>query len=81
MSFETVMKQVIPYTEITVSRLIFAAIVLVMGFVLSKYIIRIFRRGIQKTKIPDLTVQFLTHFFKYPPLCNCHSYFLEESEF
>lgn len=62
MSFETIMKQVIPYTEITVSRLIFAVIVLVMGFVLSKYIILVFRRGIQKTKIPDLTVQFLTHF-------------------
>jgi small conductance mechanosensitive channel len=51
MSFETIMKQVIPYTEITVSRLIFAIIVLVMGFVLSKYIIHVFRRGLQKTNM------------------------------
>jgi small-conductance mechanosensitive channel len=62
MSFETIMKQVIPYTEITVSKLIFALIVLVMGFILSKYITHVFRRGLQKTRIPDLTVQFLTHF-------------------
>ncbi|HII92631.1 MAG TPA: mechanosensitive ion channel family protein [Methanosarcina sp.] len=62
MSFETIMKQVIPYTEITVSKLIFALIMLVMGFILSKYIIHVFRRGLQKTRIPDLTVQFLTHF-------------------
>lgn len=56
-----IMQQVIPYTGITVSRLIFAIIVLVVGFVLSKYTIGIFRKGIQKTKIPDLTIQFLTH--------------------
>jgi small conductance mechanosensitive channel len=56
-----IMEQVIPYTEITVSRLIFAIILLVLGVVLSKYIISVFRNGIQKTKIPDLTVQFLTH--------------------
>lgn len=62
MSYEIIMKQVIPYTEITVSRLIFALIVLVVGLALSKHIIHIFRRGIQKTRIPDLTVQFLTHF-------------------
>ena len=61
MSYE-IMEQVIPYTEITVSRLIFAIIVLVLGFVLSKYIVHAFRRGIQKTKIPDLTIQFLAHF-------------------
>ncbi|HET8685461.1 MAG TPA: mechanosensitive ion channel family protein [Methanosarcina sp.] len=56
------MEQVIPYTETTVSRLIFAIIILVLGFALSKYIIHIFRRGIQKTNIPDLTIQFLTRF-------------------
>lgn len=61
MSYE-IMEQIIPYTEITVSRLIFATVVLVMGFVLSKYIVHAFRRGIKKTKIPDLTIQFLAHF-------------------
>jgi small-conductance mechanosensitive channel len=62
MDYEITMKQIIPYTEITVSRLIFALIVLVVGFALSKHIIYVFKRGIQKTRIPGLTVQFLTHF-------------------
>jgi small-conductance mechanosensitive channel len=56
------MGQVIPYTEITVSRFIFAIIVLILGFIVSRYIVHIFKRGMQKTRIPDLTVQFLTHF-------------------
>lgn len=57
-----IMGQVIPYTEITVSRFIFTIILLILGFIISKYIVHIFKRGIQKTKIPDLTIQFLTHF-------------------
>jgi small conductance mechanosensitive channel len=57
-----IMGQVIPYTEITVSRFIFTIILLILGFIISKYIVHIFKRGIQKTRIPDLTVQFLTHF-------------------
>lgn len=56
------MAQIIPYTDITVSRMIFAVIVLILGFIISKYIVNIFKRGIQKTKIPDLTVHFLTNF-------------------
>jgi small-conductance mechanosensitive channel len=61
MSYE-IMEQVIPYTEITFYRLTFSILVLIFGFFLSKYIIRVFKRGIQKTKIPDLTIEFLTHF-------------------
>jgi small-conductance mechanosensitive channel len=57
-----IMGQVIPYTEITVSRFFFAIILLLLGFIISKYIVHIFKRGIQKTRIPDLTIQFLTHF-------------------
>lgn len=57
-----IMEQVIPYTDITVSKLIFATIVLIFGFFLSRYVIRICKRGIRKTNIPDLTIQFITHF-------------------
>lgn len=60
MSYE-IMEQVIPYTEITFYRLTFSILVLAFGFFLSKYIIRVLKRGIQKTKIPDLTIEFLTH--------------------
>ncbi|HII80858.1 MAG TPA: mechanosensitive ion channel family protein [Methanosarcina sp.] len=55
---------VIPYTDITVFRLIFAIAVLISGFVLVKLLIRIFRKGIEKTKLPDLTIQFLTNFLR-----------------
>ncbi|NLN43840.1 MAG: mechanosensitive ion channel family protein [Methanosarcina sp.] len=55
------MEQVIPYTEITFYRLTFSILVLAFGFFLSKYTIRVLKRGIQKTKIPDLTIEFLTN--------------------
>jgi small conductance mechanosensitive channel len=57
-----IMEQIIPYTDITVSRMVFAVIVLFLGFVVSKYIVHAFRRGLQKTRIPDLTIHFLTSF-------------------
>jgi small conductance mechanosensitive channel len=59
-----IIEQVIPYTSITVSRLIFAMIVLVAGLVSVKLLVYIFRRGIQKTKLPELTIQFLAHFLR-----------------
>jgi small conductance mechanosensitive channel len=57
-----IMEQIIPYTDITVSRMIFAIIVLVLGFIISKYIVHAFKKVVQKTKIPDLTVHFLVNF-------------------
>ncbi|WP_048135024.1 mechanosensitive ion channel family protein [Methanosarcina sp. 1.H.T.1A.1] len=57
-----IIEQMIPYTDITVSRLIFAIIVLIGGFISVKFLVYIFRKGIQKTKLPDLTTQFLAHF-------------------
>jgi small-conductance mechanosensitive channel len=57
-----IIEQVIPYTDITVSRLIFAIIVLIAGFISVKFLVYIFRKGIQKTKLPELTTQFLAHF-------------------
>jgi len=57
-----IMGQVIPYTDVTVSRLIFAVIILIAGFISVKILVNIFRRGIQKTKLPELTTQFLANF-------------------
>ncbi|WP_048065231.1 mechanosensitive ion channel family protein [Methanosarcina acetivorans] len=57
-----IMGQVIPYTDVTVSRLIFAVIVLIAGFILVKILVYIFRRGMRKTKLPELTTQFLANF-------------------
>lgn len=52
---------VIPFTNITVLRLIFAMAALIAGFISVKLLIRIFRKGIEKTKLPDLTTQFITN--------------------
>ncbi|AKB28519.1 Small-conductance mechanosensitive channel [Methanosarcina siciliae T4/M] len=57
-----IMGQVIPYTDVTVSRLIFAVIILIAGFISVKILVYIFRRGMQKTKLPELTIQFLANF-------------------
>jgi len=57
-----IMELVIPYTDVTVSRLIFAVIVLIAGFISVKILVYIFRKGIQKTKLPELTTQFLANF-------------------
>jgi len=57
-----IMELVIPYTEVTVSRLIFAIIVLIAGFISVKLLVYIFRKGIRKTKLPELTTQFLANF-------------------
>jgi len=57
-----IMEQIIPYTDVTVSRLIFAVIVLIAGFISVKILVYIFRKGMQKTKLPELTTQFLANF-------------------
>lgn len=57
-----ILEQVIPYTDISVSRLIFATALLIAGFVLAKFLIRILRKGIERAKLPELTTKFLTNF-------------------
>ncbi len=56
------MEQTIPYTDLTVSTLLFAIIVLVAGFVIVKFLVSMFRSGIKSTKLPELVVEFLTRF-------------------
>ncbi|WP_440956127.1 mechanosensitive ion channel family protein [Methanosarcina sp. Mfa9] len=57
-----IMEQTIPYTDLTVSTLLFAIIVLVAGFVIAKFLVSMFRSGIKSTKLPELVVEFLTRF-------------------
>lgn len=57
-----IMQQVIPYIDITVSRMLFSIALLVVGFALSKYLIYILKQGIKQTKLPELTIQFIIHF-------------------
>lgn len=57
-----ILGQVIPYTDIMVSRLIFAIAVLIAGFISVKLLVHVFRKGVEKAKLPDLTIQFLANF-------------------
>ncbi len=52
----------IPYTNITLLKLIFAIAVLIAGLISVKILVYLFRKGIQKTKLPELTTQFLANF-------------------
>ncbi|MPM40890.1 Small-conductance mechanosensitive channel [bioreactor metagenome] len=59
-----ILEHMVPYTGISVSRLIFAISVLIVGFISVKYLTHVFRKGIEKTKLPDLTTHFLTNFLR-----------------
>lgn len=57
-----ILEQVVPYTNILVSRLIIATVVMIVGFAIAKLLLHIFKRTIEKTKLPELTKKFLTNF-------------------
>ena len=72
MSYE-IMEQVIPYTEITVSRLIFAIIVLILGFIIIKIYCSYFQKRDTENK-DSRPYHSVSHSFSgYFPLCNCDS--------
>ncbi|HIH72269.1 MAG: Small-conductance mechanosensitive channel [Thermococcales archaeon 44_46] len=52
----------LPYVEITPLQIITAVIVLIVGFVVAKIIVASFKRGLQKTKLPGLVIEFLARF-------------------
>ena len=58
----SILSQTIPYTSVAVSKVLFALIVLVAGFILVKIVVSIFRTGLNKTKLPELVIEFLSRF-------------------
>ena len=54
--------QTIPYTTITVLQVLTAIIVLVIGWIVAKLIIAVFKKELGKTKLPELVVEFLARF-------------------
>jgi small-conductance mechanosensitive channel len=56
------MSQTLPYTDVTVSGLVFAIVILVAGCIVAKIIAGIFKSSVKKTNLPDLVVEFLTRF-------------------
>ena len=52
----------IPYTDLAVSDIVFAIIILILAFIVSLVLISIFKRIVKRTKIPNLAAHFLIQF-------------------
>lgn len=52
----------LPYVGITPIQIITALVVLVVGYIMAKIVVRIFKKGLKKTKLPELVVEFLARF-------------------
>ena len=52
----------LPYVGITPLQIITAVVILVVGFVVTKIIVASFKKGLKKTKLPELVVEFLGRF-------------------
>ena len=57
-----VLSQALPYTNITIVQLLTALIILIVGWVMIKIIVKIFKGRLEKTKIPELMLEFLARF-------------------
>jgi small-conductance mechanosensitive channel len=54
--------QTIPYTDITFADVLGAVFILAAGYLLARIIIGFFNRGLHKTRLPELVIEFLTRF-------------------
>ncbi|ETA67911.1 MAG: small conductance mechanosensitive channel [Methanolobus sp.] len=59
-----ILSQTIPYTDITVASIVFALVVLVAGIVIAGVLSGTFRKGLKKTKLPELIIEFLVRFLR-----------------
>ncbi|WP_297510370.1 mechanosensitive ion channel family protein [Thermococcus sp.] len=53
----------LPYVGVTPIQIVTAIVILVVGWIVTKIITASFKRGLRKTRLPDLVVEFLTKFF------------------
>lgn len=56
------LQQTLPYTDITVFQLLVALIILVAGLVITKIIVILFRKQLEKTKLAELVAELLARF-------------------
>ena len=59
-----ILSMAIPYTTITVANILFALVVLVAGIVVAGILTGMFRKGLKKTKLPELVIEFLVRFLR-----------------
>ncbi|ASJ00807.1 mechanosensitive ion channel family protein [Thermococcus gorgonarius] len=52
----------LPYVGITLVQIATAIVILVVGWIVAKIVVASFKRGLKKTKLPDLVVEFLGRF-------------------
>jgi len=52
----------LPYVGFSLMNLIWAVVILVMGYIATKIIVSSFKRGMKRTKLPELVVEFLGRF-------------------
>ena len=52
----------IPYTSITFMQVIAAVVILIAGLIILKIIVSIFKKALEKTKLPKLVIEFLARF-------------------
>ncbi len=53
----------LPYVGVTPIQIVTAVVILVVGWIVAKVLTASFKRGLKKTKLPELVVEFLTRFF------------------
>jgi small conductance mechanosensitive channel len=59
---KSILSENIPFTGISVVQVVFALIILLIGYIVSKIIFRAFNNGLRKTKLPELVIDFLGRF-------------------
>lgn len=57
-----VLDEPLPYVGVKPIQVITAIAVLIVGYIVAKIIVRAFRKGLKKTKLPELVVEFLGRF-------------------
>jgi len=57
-----ILEQVIPMTSLTWISLITSLVVLISGLIISKIIVSLFRKGLKKSHLPELVIEFLSRF-------------------
>lgn len=54
----------IPYTTITVAQIVFALVVLIFGILIAGILSGMFSKGLKKTNLPELVIEFLVRFLR-----------------
>lgn len=54
--------QTLPYTDITFANILAAIVILIIGYLIARMLTGFFSKGLKKTKLPELVVEFLARF-------------------